>query len=98
MDPDLTQHAYERSVQRNLTYDEICFIVEHGARVRRTGVIYCQMRARCLPPDLPPGHAYRRLVGSTVVLSSSGDRVITVYREPAAFKRDRRKAKFNRHC
>ncbi len=96
MDIHLSDHAGERSSQRNLSYDEICFIVEHGKHIRRTGVIYCQMHTQRIPADLPPQHPYRRLAGSTVVLSGAGDRVITVYREARAFKRDRCKTKYGR--
>lgn len=92
----LSQHATKRSAQRNLSYDEICFIVRHGRRIRRTGVIYCQLQANCIPADLSPQHPFQRLVGATVVLNNAGTSVITVYRNGSAFKKDRRKSKYAR--
>jgi hypothetical protein len=92
----LSDHACWRSSQRNLSSNEILFIAEHGSRVRRTGVIFCQLRRIDLPDDLSANHPFRRLVGSTVVLSSCGQYVLTVYREERAFRRDTRKAKYRR--
>lgn len=91
---DLSDHASLRCAQRNLDPEEIQFIVAHGKRLRRTGVIFCQLRRRDLPPDLPPSHPHCRLVGSTVVLSKDGQRVLTVYRNERAFHRDSRKRKY----
>lgn len=92
---DLSDHASLRCAQRNLDRDEIQFIVTHGKRIRRTGVIFCQLRRRDLPDDLPPSHRHQRLVGSTVVLSKDGSRVLTVYRNERAFHRDSRKSKYS---
>lgn len=91
---ELSDHAAERSAQRNVSGEEIRFIVKHGKRVHRTGVIYCQMLKKRMP-DLPASHPYWRLVGTTVLLSND-DEVITVYRGENAFKADRRKAKYDR--
>ena len=94
--PTISDHAKTRSAQRNLQEDEIEFIVQHGKRVRRTGVIFCQLRQRDLPTDLAASHRYRRLVGSTVVLSSCGRSVLTLYRDERAFHRDSRKRKYRK--
>ena len=92
----LSDHAHLRSAQRNLDASEIAFITQHGRRVRRTGVVFCQLRKCDLPTHLPGGHRFRRLVGSTVVLSKDGVCVLTVYRNERAFRRDLRKQKYER--
>lgn len=93
---ELSEHADLRSAQRNLSSNEIEFILAQGNRVRRTGVIFCQLRKIDLPDNLPGNSRMRRLVGSTVVLSSCGQIVLTVYRNARAFHKDTRKAKFRK--
>jgi hypothetical protein len=44
---------------------------------------------------LPGNHPYRRLIGATVVLSNTGSAIKTLYKNPRAFKRDRKKAKYD---
>jgi hypothetical protein len=91
----LSTHAFLRSAQRNLSYDDIAFIIQHGSRVHRTGVIFCQLRQKDIPPDTPGNHRHRQLAGTTVVLCKCGHYVITLYRNERAFHRDARKNKYN---
>lgn len=93
----LTDHANLRSAQRNMCDDEIEFILKHGNRVRRTGVIFCQLRKIDLPNSLSGNNRMRRLVGSTVVLSRCGEQVLTMYRDNRAFHKDTRKTKFKKN-
>ena len=88
MDFELSTHASRRAAQRNFSPDEIDFLLEHGCLTRNTGVIFCRLRAKDLPDDLPRNHRYRRLVGSTLILCKCGYFVVTLYREPRAFKDD----------
>ena len=90
----LSNHATQRSAQRNLSDDDIAFILQQGRRVHRTGVIFCQLRDKDIPDDTPGNHRHRQLVGTTVVLSKCGHYIITVYRNPKAFHRDSRKNKY----
>jgi hypothetical protein len=90
----LSSHASLRSTQRNLSDDDITFIMQHGSRTHRTGVIFCQLRHKDMPPDLPGNHRSRRLVGTTLVLCKCGQFVITAYRDERAFQRDMRKRKY----
>jgi len=92
----LSAHAHTRSIQRNVAKDELEFIVKYGTRVRRSGVIFCQLRKIDLPDDIPRNSKLRRMVGATAVLSSCGDYVLTVYRNERAFRKDNKKAKFRR--
>ena len=99
----ITEHFSYRADQRNFSDDQIDFIVEYGRKEHRAGVIFCQMLDKCIPTDLPGNHPYRKLNGVTVVLCACGQLVITAYRNPRAFKRDRRKPKYRKdgnigHC
>lgn len=94
MDFTLSSHALERSAQRNISDDDIDFILTHGVKLHRTGVIFCQLRHKNLPEDLPGNHRARQLVGTTLVLCKCGQYIVTVYREERAFHRDKRKAKY----
>lgn len=93
-DITLSTHALHRSAQRNITVEDITSIVQTGHRLRRTGVIFCQLRRKDIPTDTPGNHRYWQLVGTTVVLCRCGRYVITVYREERAFHRDACKAKY----
>lgn len=95
MDFELSDHAERRAAQRNLLSDEIDFMLQYGQLVHNTGVIFCQMRQKDLPDDLPANHRYRRLVGTTVVLCKCGYFVVTVYREHKAFRADTSKTQYS---
>lgn len=95
MDFELSDHAVRRAAQRNLRQDEIDFMIANGSFHRNTGVIFCQLRAKDLPDDLPANHRFRRLVGTTLVLCRCGYYVVTVYREARAFHDDLCKARYN---
>lgn len=92
----LSIHAEEEAEADNLYYDDIELGVRVGHRERRTGVIFCQVRAKDLAKVISGNHDYWRLVGTTIILCSCGEFVITVYRNPSAFKKDRAKEKYNR--
>ena len=92
----MSLHAHDRSTSRNIRTDEIDFVCSHGYHNHNAGVIFCQMRRDSFPSDLPGNHRYYRLQGTTVVLCSCGEYVITVYKNAKAFKKDRKKAKYDR--
>lgn len=91
----LSDHARQRSAQRNLSPEDIQFVVRHGERVHRTGVIFCQLREKDVPDKTPGNHRWWQLVGTTVVLCKCGQFVVTLYREKRAFQRDCRKTKYS---
>lgn len=95
----LTHHAYERASQWNLSEEQIAFVVEHGERCYKTGVLFYQMLEKNIPQQLLSDNYYAKLNGATVVVSSQNqDRtvVITVYRNEKAFKEDRKKVEYRR--
>jgi hypothetical protein len=94
MDISLSQHAEMRSAQRNVSFDEILFIIRHGRRTRRTGVIFCQMLEKNMPENIPANDPIQRLVGTTVVLCECGHHVVTIKRGVKSFFKDKRKSKY----
>lgn len=91
-----SDHANQRASQRNFRQGEVEFIVKYGEELHNAGVIFCQLRDKDFPSDYPGNHPFRRLIGATVVLTKSGDVVMTLYKNPKAFKKNRKKAKYNR--
>jgi hypothetical protein len=96
VDYELSDHAAHRAAQRNVLDDEIDFMLENGRFLHNTGVIFCQLRVKDLPDDLPANSRYRRLVGSTLVLCKCGYFVVTLYREEKAFHGDSCKVQYKR--
>ena len=90
----LSTHAVQRSAQRNLSDQDIEFIMRYGERVRRTGVIFCQLRSKNVPRETPGNHRLWQLTGTTIVLCKCGRYVVTLYRQERAFQRDSRKSKY----
>jgi hypothetical protein len=99
----ISDHALRRSAERNFSYEDVCFVVDHGEQLHRAGVIFCQMKRKKMPTALPANHRARKLMGTTVVLCRCGDCVLTLYRGERNFGKDRRKRKCNlrtelEHC
>ena len=91
----LSEHAIQRAMQRNVSFNEINFIIQHGKLLRNAGVSFRQLREKDWPDSLPGNHAYHRLIGTTVVLCKCGLFVVTLYREEEAFRKDKRKTRYN---
>ena len=73
-----TEHAELRMAQRNVSWSDIEFVLDHGRKLYRNGVIFYFLR-RC---DIPNGlwQKYGRLEGTTVVYSAQSLEIVTVYR------------------
>jgi hypothetical protein len=90
----LSTHAEIRAAQRNLSPEDITYIIQNGSRMHNAGAVFCQLRQKDIAPDTPGNHRHRQLAGTTVVMCSCGRYVITLYREEKAFHRDSRKQKY----
>lgn len=94
-----TEHAVLRMAQRHISYDEVRYVILHGARYHSAGVLHCYLRGKDIPECDRRHSQYSRLEGTVVLLDGcSGVEVITVYRNRSkdALKAIRRKAKYNR--
>ncbi len=76
----MNDHSILRSAQRNLSQEEIEYVLLFGKRYHRYGAIIYYLRNR----DLPEGDSWRawcqQLVGTAVVMSKDSEMVITVWR------------------
>lgn len=98
IDLELSNHAQRQADRRNFSREDILFVVKNAHREHATGAIFFQMRSKDMPDHIPPNDRRRDLIGATVLTCSCKRFVITVYKNPSAFKKDRRKVKYdNRH-
>jgi hypothetical protein len=89
-------HAITRMAQRCLSADEIEYIICYGQRHHAAGIIHCFLGKKNIPAADQKTDRFRRLEGATVLLDAQeGGAVITVYRNKSAWKKIRRKAKYN---
>ena len=76
---DVTPHAARRMAQRNVSWEDIRFVLQYGQRTNKAGAIHVFLGTRDIPAGL--GKRYARLEGTTVlVCPMSMATIITVYR------------------
>ena len=94
----LSQHAVLRMAQRNISVDDLLYILERGERVHKTGItIYILRKRDILKNDLKKSEI-TRLEGTVVLTGFSQDgklEVITMYRNRDGFRAVRYKAKYD---
>jgi len=93
-----SNHARVRQAQRNLTDDEVAFIMRHGRRIRSGGALHIFLGWRDIPNDRAIFQKYHHLEGATLVINDDGHTpvLITVYRNRRALRDIRRKQKYDR--
>lgn len=75
-----SQHAKQRMAQRNVSPNNIEFVLKNGQWFHRDGVIFVFLGNRDIQKSRELARKYERLEGTVVVLSRDASRVITVYR------------------
>lgn len=75
-----TLHSACRAAQRNLSSDDIQYIIIYGQRLHRAGAVIYYLRKRDIPLWDQNQSIYMRLAGSAVVFSRDGRAIITVWR------------------
>jgi hypothetical protein len=88
-----TKHARKRGARRNIAPDAVEYVVAHGRKIQRTGVTFFFLGRRDIPPDDRRASWASRLEG-TIVLLTSDDDVITVYRNRRGLRAIQRKMKY----
>lgn len=85
---ELSNHAVTRMAQRNLSTEDVEYVIQFGFRVRSGGALHYFLRHN----DIPAGDRKRaqRLEGTTVLMDRSGQNIITVYRNRRGLKVDRK--------
>ena len=95
---NLTQHAVLRMAQRNLSFDDLEYVLEHGERVHKTGVTMYILRKRDILQNDRKKSEITRLEGTVVLTGFSQDgnlEVITLYRNKSASRMLRCKEKYD---
>ncbi|MEO7000525.1 MAG: DUF4258 domain-containing protein [Ktedonobacterales bacterium] len=87
-----SRHGAHRSMQRGITPTVIEYALTYGRLIQRTGVMFCVLGWRDIPPADRRNEWAAHLVG-TVVLLDEDWRVITVYRKRSALRDIQRKLK-----
>jgi len=89
---ELSNHAATRMAQRNLSTEDVAYVIQYGYRVRSGGALHYFLRH----DDIPKVDRKRlqRLEGTTVLMDRSGQFIITVYRNRRGLKDIRQKAKW----
>ncbi len=95
-----TAHAINRQAQRNLSPDDIDFVLRYGRRYHCAGVMHICLGRRDIPGERELTRRYARLEGTTLVLKATPDGpvLVTAYRNRRSFKQARAKQKFERRA
>lgn len=89
----LSRHACARAAQRNVAPDAVAYVLAHGRIMQRTGVTFCFLGRRDIPPMDRGASWAARLVGTVVLMARDGG-VITMYRDRRALRTIARKMKY----
>jgi len=91
---DFSQHAWQRMAQRNLSSADVRFVIQHGQRLHRTGVVFFFLGYDDIPVDRKKNLS--RLEGTTVLMNYQSRQVVTVYRNRNGLRRIKRKSAYTR--
>jgi hypothetical protein len=93
-----TAHALLRLSQRNLSPDDIEYVVAYGLQLRRAGAVFSVLRHRDIPGEDRRVARYARLESTVVVQAADSEHplVLTAYRSDRAYRRVKRKASYGR--
>ncbi len=98
MEVTITAHARSRQAQRNLSEQDVQFVLAHGRRYRCAGALHIFLGHRDLPTDKMTYQRFSHLEGTTLVLDDTYAEavLITAYRNRNATKQIRSKRKYER--
>lgn len=93
-----TQHSVFRQAQRNLSDDDVQFVLDHGRRFYRGGALHVFLGRRDIPAEKSVVRRFGHLEGTVLVLKAgdSPATLITAYRNRRALKQIRAKARYDR--
>jgi hypothetical protein len=93
-----TTHAVVRQAQRNLSAQDIEFVITYGQCLYSGGALHVFLRNRDIPRDKAGYRQFARREGTTLVIKEEGDIavLITTYRNRHGLKAIRLKDKHDR--
>lgn len=86
-------HAKRRATRRSITHSDLDFILDYGRTIQRTGITFYFLARKDLLAAGPQASRAAHLEG-TVVLVSTDQEIITVYRNRKALREIQRKSKY----
>jgi len=86
-----------RQAQRNLSPQDIDFVIEYGQQFNSGGALHIFLRRRDIPNDTSIYQQFARLEGTILVIARENKRLvlITAYRNRHGLKAIRAKAKYD---
>jgi hypothetical protein len=92
----LNNHARKQIARRNLSLDDIEYIVQFGAHFHQAGVLFYFLRDEDIPVSDQQNSELERLAGTAVVLSKDGQHLLTAWRNrERGLKHIKRKVKYS---
>jgi len=93
-----TDHSTVRAAQRNLSGEEVYYVMHYGKQFHKAGALICFLRRRDIPEWDQCNDRLIKLVGTAVILTKDGRTVITVWRNrKQGLKKIKRKPEFDRY-
>ena len=89
---ELSDHALTRMAQRNLSAEDIEYVIQFGCPVRSGGALHYFLRHEDIPQA--DRKSVQRLEGTTVLMDRGEQYIITVYRNRRGLKEIRQKVKW----
>jgi len=89
----ISRHAKERAAQRNISQEDMDFVLRYGQEIHRSGAVFIFLGHKDIPTNLVRKRRVEKLVGTTLLISSDCDQIITAYRNRNALRDIKRKAK-----
>lgn len=77
----VTRHADQRMVQRNLSVEDIHYVLLYGQTLHKAGAIFTFLRKKDIPQVDLTNPRFQKLIGTTVVMAKEdGYHILTAYR------------------
>jgi hypothetical protein len=94
----VTHHATHRQARRNVSNDDIAFVLANGQQIYCAGAMHVFLGRRDLPGERELYQRYARLEGTVLVLHDYGSHLvlITVYRDRQGLRSIKAKAPYDR--
>ncbi|HVO41015.1 MAG TPA: DUF4258 domain-containing protein [Aggregatilineales bacterium] len=89
-------HALERMAQRNLSHQDIGYVIQYGRKIHNAGALNYFLGFRDIPLADRADQRVAQLVGTLVLVDVKQGEILTVYRNNDGGKGQRKKAKYRR--
>ena len=77
---DLSEHTQLRMAQRNLSLDDVQYVMEYAQKLHKAGALIFYLRKKDIPTWDQPNARIARLAGTAVVVTRDGRLVMTTWR------------------